>query len=222
MPKQVLAKAVAFAIFGTLGWDVSYAQSAARSLPLPTANTPPATAIQGQAPGSQVHPNFRVQHATVQTAAPAGYGYSQSHGQAAPAQGQQSLKHFPLVEMLKPVPPGMPRRDIDPMELILGPDSRTRARDLGPLQPIERGASCEELYNRVTVLLDQSLRTRPGVFDDPATSLFAALGAIAPPAYLLVGVSAVAKLAEERHTQTVDQRIESLRRRMASKRCFVD
>ena len=145
---------------------------------------------------------------------------------SAPAQPissvQQSLKHFPLVEMLKPVPPGMKRRDIDPMELILGPDSRTRARDLGTLQPVERGASCEELYNRVTVLLDQSVRTRPGIFDDPATSLFAAIGAVAPPAYLLVGVSAVAKLAEERHAQTVDQRIEMLRRRMADKRCYLD
>ena len=124
--------------------------------------------------------------------------------------------------MLNPIPPGMQRRNIDPMELILGPDSRTRARDLGPLQPMQREASCEDLYNRVTVLLDQSVRTRPGVFDDPATSLFAALGAVAPPAYLLVGVSAIAKLAEERHAQTADQRIELLRRRMADKRCYLD
>ena len=132
------------------------------------------------------------------------------------------LKHFPLVEMLNPVPPGRERRDIDPMELILGPDSRTRSFDVGPLYPLEQSADCEQLYNRVTVLLDQSLRTRPPIFDDPATSLFAAIGAVAPPAYLLVGVSAIAKLAEERHTQTVNQRIDALRRRMADKRCYLD
>lgn len=132
------------------------------------------------------------------------------------------LKHLPLVEMLNPVPPGQTRRDIDPMELILGPDSRTRSFDVGPLYPLEQGADCEQLYNRVTELLDQSLRTRPGIFDDPATSLFAAIGAVAPPAYLLVGMSAVAKLAEERHVQTVNQRIDALRRRLADKRCYLD
>ncbi|MEM7406016.1 MAG: hypothetical protein AAF458_12030 [Pseudomonadota bacterium] len=110
---------------------------------------------------------------------------------------------------------------VGPIEVILGPDARIRARRTPALPPLGPNATCIEMYNRVTALEKLAQPERKPFFQDPATAAFLGLGLIARPAPLMLGVSAYARGAERQHVQADVARIRVLRQRMGDLRCFV-
>jgi len=112
--------------------------------------------------------------------------------------------------------------DIDPIEVFFGPDARIRASREAPLTSLGPAASCDLLYNRVTLLLKRSQIERKGFYEDPATASIIALGSIATPAYYLLGVTAFVRAAEGHYVSDVKRDIEALRQRLGDKRCFSD
>ena len=110
----------------------------------------------------------------------------------------------------------------DPIEAMLGDDARTRANKREPLEPLGPYATCTELYDRVTLLMEHARPERQPFYQDPATAAFSAIGIVAAPGFYLLGASQYMRVKEGTYVKEVQHRIEILRRRLADKRCFYD
>ena len=110
----------------------------------------------------------------------------------------------------------------DPIEAMLGDDARTRMDKREPLEPLGPYATCTELYDRVTLILEHARPERQPFYQDPATAAFSAIGIVGAPGFYLLGASQYMRIKERTYVEDVQRRTEILRRRLADKRCFYD
>jgi hypothetical protein len=104
---------------------------------------------------------------------------------------------------------------------LVGPGELTTSVDIERRLPPGPNATCEVLYNAVTQLEVHSTRTRPDFPDNAVNGIASLLGTIWPPAYLLMILPEIARGIEDDATVTAEQRLRSLRTRLAAKQCFV-